>query len=225
MIRHVHVNECDSTQDILKEQLSDSSLDNILVSCDHQLKGRGRGSNTWSVMPGTLCFSLSLRAHAEQSFTALEVSLLITKFFETKGKYLKLKWPNDIWNEDFKKCCGVLLQNSHNVMVSGIGLNLFSDSPEFGGVYDAPFESDKRIWAHDIADYIVKNRFERTEDLKREWDKRCFHLNTEVTITENGETFTGIFQGLGSHGEAVLITPDGEMHIYNGTLRPTTSVR
>lgn len=176
-------------------------------------------------MPGTLCFSLALEPHLEPSFTALEVSLLITRYFETKGKFLKLKWPNDIWNEDSQKCCGVLLQNSHNVLIAGIGLNLYSDFTDFGGVYEAAFETEKKVWARELADFIIAHRYTDTGVLKKDWAQRCFHLNVPVTITESGETVTGVFTGLGSHGEALLETAEGEKRIYNGTLRPVTSAR
>ncbi len=223
MIKQIHVNSCDSTQDLLKEQLKDHGSETILVSCENQLKGRGRGDKVWSALPGTLCFSLNLPPHVAPSFTALEISLLITKFFEEIGKELKLKWPNDIWNKHQQKCCGVLVQSFQHHMMAGIGINLSSQDSAFGAIFDEEFEFDKKSWAHEMANFILMNRYQDTESLKKDWNERCFHLNKEVTITENNETHQGIFLGLGTHGEAILSTPDGEMKLYNGTLRPVSS--
>lgn len=220
MIKQIHLNQCNSTQDILKEQLTKEGLEHLLVSCEHQVQGRGRGSNEWVDMPGSLCFSMSLHGHKVLSFTAIEISLLVAKFFATKKKYLGLKWPNDLWNEAGLKCGGVLVQNTGSQMLAGIGLNLFSDHPEFGGIYEEPFEFDKKEWSQEIAEYILENRYQDTEKLKKDWEKRCVHFHKKVLITENGNRFEGAFYGLGEHGEALLNdVQEGIQHIYNGTLR------
>jgi BirA family biotin operon repressor/biotin-[acetyl-CoA-carboxylase] ligase len=219
MIKHVHVNECDSTQNLIKEQLSDKTgPQHILVSCENQTAGRGRGDKTWLTMPGTLCFSLSVVPHAVTSFTALELSVLIAQFFKKKGKEIKLKWPNDLLIEN-KKCCGILIQSSQDQMFAGIGVNLFSENEDFAGIYETEFEIDKKYWSHEIAEFIYAHRFTDTVNLKLEWMQTCSHINEKVTITESDEVLTGIFVGLGEHGEALLKTSEGIRSIYNGTLR------
>jgi biotin-[acetyl-CoA-carboxylase] ligase BirA-like protein len=219
-MRHLHLIDCDSTQDVLKEQLSQgTSSESILVSCENQLKGRGRGDHTWASMSGTLCFSLSLSAHSIPSFTAIEISVLVARFFESKGRVIKLKWPNDLFNREDKKCAGVLVQSHSDIMMAGIGLNLFSESPEFGGVYEASFEVEKKSWCHELAEFILKNRYQNSADLTLDWEKRCRHLNERVSVEEAGVVKTGIFVGLGIHGEAVLRDGALEHHLYNGSLR------
>jgi BirA family biotin operon repressor/biotin-[acetyl-CoA-carboxylase] ligase len=219
MIKHVHVNDCDSTQNLIKEQLSGKTgLQYILVSCENQSAGRGRGEKNWLTMPGTLSFSLSLIPHSVASFTALELSVLVAMFFDTRGKEIKLKWPNDLMIEN-KKCCGILVQSSKDQMFVGIGINIFSENDEFAGVYESEFEIDKKYWAAEISNFIYLNRFGETEKLKLEWMNRCAHFDQKVSITEANEIFSGIFMGLGMHGEALLKTNDGIQSIYNGTLR------
>ena len=156
------------------------------------------------------------------SYTALEVAVIVAKFFEMKGKKLKLKWPNDLWNEDFKKCAGILIQANQNVLLTGIGINLFSHDDEFGGVFPAAFEMDKKIWSHEIAEYIFNNRYQDLQSLRADWLTRCGHLNQLVRITEGNETFEGIFQGLGEHGEAEVCTDRQIDRIFNGSLRITS---
>jgi biotin-[acetyl-CoA-carboxylase] ligase BirA-like protein len=225
MIKHVHVIECDSTQDLVKEQLNNHpGFDHILVSCENQISGRGRGENKWTAMPGTLCLSLSIKPHVEMSYTALEISVLVAKFFENKGKHLKLKWPNDLWDESLKKCGGILVQGNQQGLIAGIGLNLFSASSEFGAVYGSAFEMDKKEWSLELASFIVKNRFLSTENLRRDWLARCGHLNQMVKVTEGSDIYEGIFQGIGEHGEALVCSDAQTNRIFNGSLRMSSQV-
>lgn len=220
MIKHVHVSECDSTQDLLKEQLNNQTGEGvILVSCETQLSGRGRGENKWKAMPGTLCLSLNIKPHPVMSYTALELSVLVAKFFETRGRTLKLKWPNDLWDLSFKKCGGILVQGSQNIFSAGIGVNLYSDSEEFGGVYPEAFDLEKKLWAQDLASYILEHRIENKNELAEEWIKRCGHLNAEVRITDGDSVCQGKFLGLGEFGEALVQSGTETLKIYNGSLR------
>lgn len=220
MKKHIHVIDCDSTQDILKEQLkAQNDADQILVSCENQNLGRGRGDNSWKAMPGTVCFSFNLEPHKILSYTAIEISVLLALFFENKGRALKLKWPNDLWDQNLKKCAGILVQSHQGKLLAGIGINLFSEDENFGGVFETSFAIDKKQWANDMADFILENRFSDTDILRREWLKRCGHLNYMVRVTEGAEVVEGIFQGLGEHGEAEVCRDTKTVRIYNGSLR------
>jgi BirA family transcriptional regulator, biotin operon repressor / biotin---[acetyl-CoA-carboxylase] ligase len=216
-IEHVHLSECDSTQLILKEQLHKSAGKVLLVSTERQLQGRGRGENTWESLPGTLCFSLTIDPHPVPSFTALELSVIITKFFE--GSKLSLKWPNDVLNSHNKKCCGILIQTFGGAHVAGFGINLWSHHPDYGGVFDLSFEFSKKLWCRELAEFVLANRIPDVVTLKGEWENVCCHLNTMVEITESNHQIIGSFVGLGVHGEAILSTPEGAKHFYNGSLR------
>lgn len=218
MIRQIHVDVCDSTQDLIKEQTS-RGTETILVSTNKQLKGRGRGTNSWEEIPGSLCFSLTVEPHQILSMTALEISLLVSRFFEYEGCKLGLKWPNDLWDSKQRKCGGILIQGSGNTLYAGIGLNLFSTHPEFGGVYRESFEFDKKSWSLRIAEFLVSHRYADSEALKNDWEIRCPHMGSRVTISEGTEVTEGIFLGLGDSGEARLNTLDGIKSFYNGTLR------
>src|SRR5690606_28791800 len=111
MIRHIHVDECHSTQDLLKEQLDSSKgEETFLVSCELQSAGHGRGGKLWTYQTGSLCFSINIKPHKVISFTALELAVLIARFFEKKGRNVKLKWPNDIWDSECRKASGILVQ-------------------------------------------------------------------------------------------------------------------
>lgn len=220
MIKHIHINECDSTQDVIKEQLIDTvEKKPILVSCENQTAGRGRGLKSWETMPGTISFSLTIDPFSETSFTALEISLLIALFFESKGQNLKLKWPNDLLNQDLKKCAGVLVQSIHDQMFVGIGINLFSNQDDLGGIYSSDFQIDKKKWVLEISEYILIHRIFVKQILIDGWNNRCCHMNSLVTIREGSENLQGEFCGLGFYGEALLKNEKGIQRIFNGTLR------
>jgi biotin-[acetyl-CoA-carboxylase] ligase BirA-like protein len=220
MIKQIHLEQCHSTQDVLKEQFNSlSSHETFLVSCENQISGRGRGENRWNCMPGTLCFSINILPQPVMSFTAIELSVIISEYFESKRKSLLLKWPNDLWNKDFKKCGGILVQGNQKNLFAGIGLNLFSTDPEFGGIYDDRNPIDKKSLSFDMASYIFNNRISDPERLKSLWIQRCGHMNKLVTINEGEETITGQFIGIGQYGEALIENSSGVKKIYNGSLR------
>lgn len=220
MIKQIHLDVCDSTQDVLKEQLNTiQEGETTLVSCALQKAGRGRGENSWISMEGTVCFSMNIVPHRVLSFTAIELSVLIAKYFENKNKKLKLKWPNDLWDEDMKKCGGILVQGSNKFFAAGIGINYYSDSAEYGGIFRQRIVFDKKQESRKMAEFILNNRIESASELESEWLKRCGHLNQMVKIIEGSESYEGIFQGLGSYGEAVVCCDGAPKKIFNGTLR------
>lgn len=220
MIKQIHLNECDSTQDVLKEQLTKfSPSEQILVSCDNQIAGRGRGENKWTPMPGGLFFSFNLNPHPVMSYTAIELSVIIADFFEQKGQSLKLKWPNDLWNEKLLKCGGILVQGSQQSFVAGIGLNLYSNDPSLGGIMPDQQSIDKKLWSHEIVSFIHENRSSDVVEFRKKWLQKCGHLNDVVKIIEGEESFEGVFQGLGDFGEALVCQNGETKRIFNGSLR------
>lgn len=219
MMKHLHIDRCDSTQDVLKEQLSQDSSLEYLVSCEVQIDGRGRGSNKWSDSEGTLCFSMTIPPHTKPSFTALEMTLLLSKFFEGKMQNTVLKWPNDLLTKKGRKCAGILVQTSGAKFLAGIGVNLFTTSHEFGGIFSSPFPFEKSKWSFDLAKYINEHRYLSTQTLIQDWEKRCFHLGKKVVIKDERLECEGVFNGLGADGEALIQTETGIERIYNGSLR------
>jgi BirA family transcriptional regulator, biotin operon repressor / biotin---[acetyl-CoA-carboxylase] ligase len=219
MIRQIHLDECDSTQDVLKEQLSLSSSELILVSCENQISGRGRGENKWTTLPGSLCFSLNFAPHPIISFTAIEIAVILTDFFREKKIDLKLKWPNDLWDKGLKKCGGILVQGTQQQFLAGIGLNLFSNHENFGGIYDTDQRFNKKNLSLEITQYLHSNRIQSSKVLKDKWVSRCGHLNQIVKINEDQEVLGGVFIGLGDFGEAIVQNAAGIHRIFNGSLR------
>ncbi len=220
MIRQIHLEHCDSTQDEIKEQLlKASSGESLIVSCENQISGRGRGENKWTTMPGTLCFSMNIDPHPVMSFSAIELSVILSEFFNNKGHKISLKWPNDLWNHDKKKCGGILVQGHQSNLLAGIGLNLWSDNKEYGGISDVTIPLDKKSLSYELADYIVQHRIYDWLELRRRWLNNCGHLKHEVRITDGEKVIEGIFTGIGDYGEALIDQNGSTLKIYNGSLR------
>jgi BirA family transcriptional regulator, biotin operon repressor / biotin---[acetyl-CoA-carboxylase] ligase len=224
MIKQIHLNECDSTQEVLKEQISHESLDeHTLVSCERQRAGRGRQDRSWISMDGTLCLSLRLSATPVASLSALEVAVLVAQFYEERGIKLGLKWPNDLLDPAGKKCAGILLQGSGTDMLAGIGINYFSSDPLFGGLYPHEVKLDKKAEALALAAFILGHRYPDACQLIKQWNNRCSHMGKMVLITEGEEIHQGIFEGIGEFGEALLETSHKKIRLFNGTLRSLES--
>lgn len=220
MIKQIHLDVCDSTQDVLKEQLhTDGSPTSLLVSCEEQTAGRGRGLNKWTALSGTLCFSMNISPHPVMSYSAIEIAVIVAEFFEKKGEKLWLKWPNDLWDSEQKKCGGILVQGSQNNLIAGIGINLYSEDPTYGSVYHHDLPLNKKTLSMEIAKYIHENRIHEISQLRSRWLLRCGHLNQMVRVTEAQDVIEGIFQGLGDYGEALICTDAKVQKIYNGSLR------
>lgn len=219
MEKFIHVDRCDSTQDLVKEQLMGNTSDELTVSCEHQTLGRGRGSNSWQDSSGTLCFSMTVLPHEKATFTALEISTLIADFFKLKGQEIKLKWPNDLITFDEKKCGGILIQNFESRYIAGVGINLYRNENDFGGIYETSFEIEKKAWAKEMSDYIRSHRYHSTSELILKWNTYCFHMDREVKITEGEIETRGKFIGLGPYGEALISNAQGTHHLFNGSLR------
>lgn len=103
----------------------------IAAKC--QNNGKGQGDHVWISDPGmNLTFSLVLKpwnlfARDEQSIS-WAVTTGILDYLSDKGIKARIKWPNDIWVQDFK-ICGILVENVLNgalvqSSIVGLGLNL-----------------------------------------------------------------------------------------------------
>lgn len=117
---------------------------------DHQMRGRGRGSNAWISSPACLQFTLVLKHPVAQSYMLPMIQYLMAiAVAETANSLLgggsgsevkaQIKWPNDVYLSDrttklLGKLSGILVQavNSlanhriQNVFV-GTGVNVDSD--------------------------------------------------------------------------------------------------
>ncbi len=127
--QRVHLRSVDSTN------LYARSLDfsHVVVSADYQSAGRGQGSNTWESEAGkNLLFSLKLSPAnllAQQQFVlSMAGALAIRAALGEYGEGFTVKWPNDIYYEDYK-ISGTLIETTIigkriQDCIFGVGINV-----------------------------------------------------------------------------------------------------
>jgi biotin-[acetyl-CoA-carboxylase] ligase BirA-like protein len=244
MIKQQHFKKIESTQDSLIEIVNDESQytdEHWLISTEEQLKGKGRHGKSWLQTSQSLAFSLALKPCPEISLTSLEIGWHIVSFFKEEFDLkIKLKWPNDILNEQNEKIGGILLNLiNEDLVIIGVGINIcyqeeissFAniaigyDYPASSLVYEelfpgksTPDENIQSLLPRLIAQIILKNRLSSNK-VKELWPKLCSHLNQKVSIYTGLETTVGIFQGIGEQGEAIIKSHDKTHTIFSGTLR------
>ena len=143
--RHVlSVEELPSTNALLKERAEEFE-EGMLICCDHQTAGRGRGKHAWHSPSGVnLYFSLLLtpsRAFAPR-IPQLAMLAALALFHALKQVAhempLALKWPNDLWCGT-RKLSGILCEGAAPgekhcgkfPVVMGVGININSTLGDF----------------------------------------------------------------------------------------------
>lgn len=226
-LKHLHVTSCPSTQDTLKELIQDNSSHhkNFLVTTETQTQGRGTHSRKWDALSHSLAFSFNIKAHSIPSLTSSEMSLLVAFFLKEHYSIdIFLKWPNDLINAKGEKCCGILIEEWHNMYLCGIGINLYPSKDEKIPTYSTPggflfkdeVEIEKKELASIIVNYIHGHRITEQQRVLKEWESLCSHLNQKVINESNGVEY--LFHGLGSNGQALLKKEDEIIEHYSGSL-------
>lgn len=215
-MKEIHLAECPSTQEYLKKYLADpmNKEKEVLVSAGKQTQGVGRGGNNWDHFPLAVAFSFTLSPQATPSLTALEVGVLLCQFFaQKKGIKLGLKWPNDLFTLDEKKCGGMIIQvHSPQTMIVGVGINLqdhssgklktnYKNPVGFVGM-KVPVNFQNAI-PQQIVDFIHRNRLEVSAVIPA-WTELCVHQEAPVIFEDGEKKISGIFKGLGPVGEAII---------------------
>lgn len=124
--------QLDSTQDEARRVLQQPASAPLLVTCEAQSAGRGRGGKTWvSPFGRNLYFTLALTL--ERSLPALgpislAVGASLVGYLRAEGIHAEVKWPNDIWVAG-RKLAGVLVEAGANgagqtQVLIGVGCNL-----------------------------------------------------------------------------------------------------
>ncbi|MBK24017.1 MAG: biotin--[acetyl-CoA-carboxylase] ligase [Halobacteriovorax sp.] len=230
-IRHLKFEQLPSTQEWVKENISEYLGESLLVSTTKQLSGKGRHGNSWDQLGKSLAFSFVLTPCEILTLTPLEIGCLITNFFKNKGADLVLKWPNDLLileESEVKKAGGILCHflDNKNLLV-GIGLNLEVNIPSKieGSKFPAgalsidlsSYQNFSHELPNEIYQYILNNRLSSC-DIRSNWTKNCFHLNKKVQIIDGQSSLSGVFKGVGENGEALIENQDGLKKIISGSL-------
>jgi BirA family transcriptional regulator, biotin operon repressor / biotin---[acetyl-CoA-carboxylase] ligase len=129
-----YFDKIDSTNDFVRENLSQYSTNFHGIFSFNQTKGRGVNGRQWISEPEkniALTFCLtdpSIHNNHLSFWVAIRVCHFIKKITKTDAL---IKWPNDILINK-KKVCGILIEKTNNTFIIGIGINVLQR--EFYGI-------------------------------------------------------------------------------------------
>lgn len=117
--------EVPSTQDVARAELDALPAQ---VVAKGQTSGRGRTGAGWMNAPAALATSIAFRADPDDRRPfSLVAGVAAVRAMPSLG----LKWPNDLIRAD-DKLGGILVERTDNVVVTGLGLNLWWPDPPPG---------------------------------------------------------------------------------------------
>lgn len=233
--RRIHLDVVDSTNSYVRNLISQgqSFPDITLIDADFQTAGRGQKGNSWESEPGkNLTFSLvchPTRVLAARQFIlsqaiALSICLTLSKLADG----FSVKWPNDIYWNDWK-VSGTLIEcdlmgKYVNTCILGTGINV--NQKDFSS--DAPnpmslckilgTDIDKEALLKDIIQEFsrIYSLIQKGRDqfVKSEYELHLYHRTGWWPYIDDKGPFEAEFVGIEPTGHLLLRVLDGSVHRY-----------
>ncbi len=207
--------EVPSTQDLARSELETIP---VVVIAASQTAGRGRSGAGWFTAPRALAVSVALRATSEQRPISLIAGVAARRVL---GDRVGLKWPNDIQVGD-AKVGGILVEQSGEVVVIGMGLNLWwSDAPEgVVGLYEDDPGPERHIevgafWAAELLGLMRIGGWPIDE-----YRQACVTLGRDITWEPNG---SGQALDISEAGALLVEEGSGTRELHSGAVRHVRS--
>ncbi len=211
----VRLDEVDSTQDVARAQFVGRPL---LVVADRQTAGRGRSGAGWVNAPEAAAISLAFEKPSH-AITTISLTAGVAAADEIG---CRLKWPNDLILGD-RKVGGILSEASGDVVVVGLGLNLWWPDPPaaIGALYSERPVGDEagRLadgWARWLLELLDAPAWPRDRYLRL-----CLTVGQEIAWDPEGR---GRAVSVDDDGALVVDTPDGVARLTSGAVRHLRSV-
>lgn len=201
---------------------------NFVIIAREQTHGRGSQGKLWESLSGNLHMSIIIRPDVNTSrlkelpfFLAIVIQKTIKEFIKqksfTKKPDIRLKWPNDVLING-KKVSGILIESiridSINSVVIGIGINthcvpniqnvevtsllnegIILKNPDcFLNSFMKKFHTSYLKWTTD----------DNFHDIRREWLRLAYNLNSTITINNGVSKTSGIFRGIDQDGNIFI---------------------
>lgn len=149
-----HLDRVGSTQDLARDLFESRP---VLVTAVAQEHGRGRAGSGWLNAPRALAASVAMRLDWPDSHLGLVTLVAGLAGRAALSSDLMLKWPNDVVDRRDGKVAGLLAERVENVIVIGMGVNLFWPDPPDGVAAVFEQEPDANVgpviaeeWAGDL---------------------------------------------------------------------------
>lgn len=184
-----------------------------LVIASGQSEGRGRSGSTWVTAPRALAVSLAFQAGSDvRPFSLIAGVAAVRALGE-----VRLKWPNDVLVGD-SKAGGILVERSGDVVVAGLGVNLWW--PEPPEAYGSLFADDPgphshlelgALWGAEMMRLLGETGWSRGEYLAA-----CATVGREISWDPGG---TGRAVDVDDDGGLVVETSEGRKVLHSGAVR------
>lgn len=212
--------------------------DGLVFMANEQFEGRGYHNNIWQSEAGkNLTFSMIFkqavvspsRQFVITQFISLAILDLLKELIGT-NQSLKIKWPNDIYINNFK-VCGILVQNTivgdkFDFSIVGIGLNVnqmrFStDIPNPASI--CHFTS-KTFDLNELLDKLlncIAKRYSKLSEssnfktFEKQYLDNLYRYEEDSKFKEQNVAFNGRIVGIGEFGELKIAHEDGFIKQYN----------
>ncbi len=230
------VDQIDSTNNELKILNQKLNLPEYSILCtEFQSAGKGQQGNSWESEKGkNLTFSLLLKpthiAAQDQFLISKAISLGIIKVFSSFKTGFNIKWPNDIYYNDFK-IGGILIENTLcgiNISESIIGIGLNINQEIFKSNAPNPISlTNITQQEYNLETFLKKilssihlflshlNSEEETRKLNQEY-LDCLYRREgyhKYKDQQNGQ-FKASIEGISEYGQLILQTAKGEIRTY-----------
>ncbi|MDG6217989.1 MAG: biotin--[acetyl-CoA-carboxylase] ligase [Candidatus Thermoplasmatota archaeon] len=231
-----HYTLIESTNDKAKTLANHGEPEGTVVISDAQSQGRGRKQRLWSSGKGGLWFSIILRPDIQLS-NAMQVTMCAAvALVEAIQKELMLKpsvkWPNDLLIGN-KKICGILTEISAeldeiNYLIVGIGLNVNNDLPAQlqENSTTLKYETKQIVSLSSLFIKILESFDGFYQNLKKGdvalirkvWLSNSSTIGSQVTVNMENEVIEGIAIDIGTKGELIVKTTNGDKYIVSGDI-------
>jgi BirA family biotin operon repressor/biotin-[acetyl-CoA-carboxylase] ligase len=204
--------EVPSTQDLARAELGDIPA---VVIAAAQTEGRGRSGTGWLTAPRALAVSVAYRGTVEE---ARPISLMAgVAARRALGDIVDLKWPNDLEIGE-SKVGGILVEQTDDVVVVGMGLNLWWPDPAegIGALYDDDPGAERHaeigaLWAAELLSLLRIDGWPIDE-----YRQACVTLGRDISWEPDG---SGRALDISESGALVIEDDSGLHEIHSGAVR------
>lgn len=206
----------DSTQDEARQRFTG---DPLVVIAGAQRAGRGRTGTTWESAPRSLAASLAWVPGWPESALGRVTLVAGLAALDVIGAAGGLKWPNDVIVGG-AKAGGILTERFGDLVVTGLGLNLYWPEPPHGvaalAAADPGADAVGRLGEAWAGRLLARAAAGPDEWGHAEYVARCVTVGEEIAWDPTGR---GTAIGIAPDGGLIVATGDGEVVLQSGAVR------
>lgn len=224
-MQHFILDVVDSTNDMAKTLARKKTPLPFVVTADRQTNGRGRRGHTF-YSPATRGLYLSVALPLPHSLAPGQMTCLAAvaaaKGIQTVLRLdIGFKWLNDLWF-DGKKVGGILCERVDDVLIVGIGINIWTANFPAALATTAGallFEEPDRDWRPELTEAIARAVVDLLQEKNQSaalsmavYRARLVHKGLPIMV-EHGDARTLYFcRDVADDGHLLASGPDGALH-------------